>query len=508
MNAKSIDSHGILFIPVELCIALMRWWICSVTRGGKVLASMSRLFQLLVRIAVMLMLVVPAYAHAAPMAQRCFDVPAIDDCIASGNFETYWAANGGLPVFGYPITPDRPERNADLDELFVTQWFERNRFEEHPEDRPPYHIQLGRLGAELLAAQGRGFEGVPPGTRPQGRCRTFDTGGKPQSVCDPFLRYWETHGLEFDGKAGTAYAESLALFGLPLTYPKRETNPNGDTVVTQWFERARFEDHGAKGVLLGLLGHETLARRQPIGAVVPILDGDTGFLLGGARGTAWVDDETTALALRGDERYRLYGLDGAPTTTRGARPGLVGAPCTNTIFVNMEPKSTTLGTIAVGGDWDARPRTITSLSTEMAVYRDAIAAILRGHGISQPDVRLTRVLRVDLEGDGIDEVLISATRMAAGMITPSVTSGDYSLVVLRRLSGSTVQTLLLAGEFYPEPAEFVAPNAHTIANVLDLNGDGRMEVVLDSTYYEGAATAVLDIVRGQPQVVLDTGCGA
>jgi len=28
------------------------------------------------------------------------------------------------------------------------------------------------------------------------------------------------------------------------------------TRLTQWFQRARFEDHGAQGLLLGLLGNE------------------------------------------------------------------------------------------------------------------------------------------------------------------------------------------------------------------------------------------------------------
>lgn len=198
---------------------------------------------------------------AAPSpAPQCFQVPGITNCI-DGRFGEYWNGNGGLPVFGFPITPQRPENNRDTNQSYQTQWFERNRFELHPENQAPYDVLLGRLGAEGLTRLGRGFEASAG--QPQGRCRTFDVGGKPQYVCDPFLRYWEANGLEFDGKPGKSYEESLALFGLPLTAPKRETNPNGDTVTTQWFERARFEDHGTKGVLLGLLGNESLSGTTP-----------------------------------------------------------------------------------------------------------------------------------------------------------------------------------------------------------------------------------------------------
>jgi hypothetical protein len=47
--------------------------------------------------------------------------------------------------------------------------------------------------------------------------------------------------------------DRLDLFRLGLVH--------GTVVVVQWFERARFEDHGANGVLLGLLSSD-LARAQ------------------------------------------------------------------------------------------------------------------------------------------------------------------------------------------------------------------------------------------------------
>ncbi|PMP76321.1 MAG: CAP domain-containing protein, partial [Chloroflexus aggregans] len=92
-------------------------------------------------------------------------------------------------------------------------------------------------------------------------------------VCDAFLRYWQSHGLEFDGRPGFSEAESLALFGLPLTEPRIETNSSGDTVLTQWFERARFELHTQLGpdvVLLGLLGREVFGSPTDV-APTPVL---------------------------------------------------------------------------------------------------------------------------------------------------------------------------------------------------------------------------------------------
>jgi hypothetical protein len=73
------------------------------------------------------------------------------------------------------------------------------------------------------------------------------------------LSAWRSSGLEFDRRRGKSEAENLALFGMPISEPQVEKLPDGRLILVQWFERARFEDHGPDGVLFGLLGNE-LAR--------------------------------------------------------------------------------------------------------------------------------------------------------------------------------------------------------------------------------------------------------
>jgi hypothetical protein len=195
-------------------------------------------------------------APSTQAAERiCFN--EVSDCI-EGRFAEYWRQNGGLAVFGLPLGPARQERVGGG--TYLAQLFERNRFELHPENARPYDVLLGRLGDELLRRQGRDWKGFARG-RPKTGCQFFETTG--HAVCDLFLGYWRGHGLEFDGRKGTRYAESLALFGLPLSEPAMERNSSGDNVLTQWFERARFEFHPNNRdpyrVLLGRLGAEGLA---------------------------------------------------------------------------------------------------------------------------------------------------------------------------------------------------------------------------------------------------------
>ncbi len=79
---------------------------------------------------------------------------------------------------------------------------------------------------------------LPMVTRAQ-RTRCFaETGYCIEGV---ILTYWEQNG-------------GLPVFGYPTTELRVETNNDGWTGPTQWFERDRLEDHGAEGVLAGRLG--------------------------------------------------------------------------------------------------------------------------------------------------------------------------------------------------------------------------------------------------------------
>jgi hypothetical protein len=192
-----------------------------------------------------------AQAQTGPL---CFSVPSITNCI-EGRFRQYWEQNGGLPVFGYPITAAREEVNPETGKTYLTQWFERNRFELHPEIPPPYDVLLGRLGDDRLKQQHRDWRAFPPGQMQPGCLWFAETR---HSVCAAFKGYWENHGLRDPGL--NRFAQALALFGLPLSEPQMETSTNGEQFLTQWFERARFELHPnnppAFQVLLGLLGDE------------------------------------------------------------------------------------------------------------------------------------------------------------------------------------------------------------------------------------------------------------
>lgn len=134
---------------------------------------------------------------AAQSDAACFAETGL--CI-DGPIRTFWEQHGGLPVFGYPITPQREER-IDGQALQV-QWFERNRLELHPENEPPYDVQLGRLGADRLAAQGRDWLAFPKDSQAADGCQFFAE--TEFAVCGDVLTQWQTHGLDITGDGTSA----------------------------------------------------------------------------------------------------------------------------------------------------------------------------------------------------------------------------------------------------------------------------------------------------------------
>jgi hypothetical protein len=218
-----------------------------------------------------LLLSIPPTASAAPQKHT---YPATVDwnyyfngCLLSDGtdycaFMVSWLEeNGGMPVFGLPISV------LQVTDYGLSMQFERFRVEYH-ENEPqgsPYFMQLGIMGEERLIQLGRIWQNEPR-AQPQPGCRYFVETG--HNLCGNFQTYWTSHGREFNQR-GVTFEESLSLFGFPITEAVPEVGSDGVTRMTQWFQRARMEDHGADGsILLGLLNAEVV---QATGASTPTL---------------------------------------------------------------------------------------------------------------------------------------------------------------------------------------------------------------------------------------------
>lgn len=68
-----------------------------------------------------------------------------------GAFRQYYERYGGQRIFGRPISEEFGEINPQDGNNYTVQYFERARFEFHPELAWPYTVSLGHLGRDYLA---------------------------------------------------------------------------------------------------------------------------------------------------------------------------------------------------------------------------------------------------------------------------------------------------------------------------------------------------------------------
>jgi hypothetical protein len=151
-------------------------------------------------------------------------------------FYPYWERQGGLPIFGFPLSKQIVEGG------YRAQYFERQRLESHPENAAPYAILLGLVGNEAAARRGLLTTApfAPTANNAAPGCEYVDA--TRHTMCGDFRTYWHRYGLDF-GEPGITARESLALFGFPISEPFEERLEDGTTYRVQYFERARFEYH-------------------------------------------------------------------------------------------------------------------------------------------------------------------------------------------------------------------------------------------------------------------------
>ncbi|HEX6605324.1 MAG TPA: peptide ABC transporter substrate-binding protein [Chloroflexia bacterium] len=202
----------------------------------------------------------PMASQAAPAQQggtRHFPETNQD---VSGRFLEVWESGrsygDSLYINGLPLTDVHDEISLTDGKIYKTQWFERARFEAHPENQKPYDVLLGLLG--VFAAEGRKdtpFKTVDnPGGGVQWFPETKHTLGDSSTGGKAIAKFWNQKG-------------GLSQFGFPISQPfqevTRETDPKvaGKSFLVQYFERQRFEYHPENAgtpfeVLLGRLGAE------------------------------------------------------------------------------------------------------------------------------------------------------------------------------------------------------------------------------------------------------------
>ncbi|HEX5689899.1 MAG TPA: peptidoglycan-binding protein, partial [Roseiflexaceae bacterium] len=238
----------------------------------------------------------------------------------------------------------------------------------------------------------------------------------------------------------------------------------------------------------GVVGPETWQQLESLTniqawAVVPIVETllcEKHLLVGASFGDQWFDNRTAGLLVHGDETYRFYtnaGPQGSAASTAVAPIEPFEPPYAEQFLVTLAPEPGQSDSIGVAGDWNAQPRRPTAVTQEadLAAYKTALIEFLRTAGIAQPsvdDAESFVVWRIDLEGDGVEEALIGASRFITSPDSSNILEGAYSVVLVQRSNGGAATIEKLVADVYPQESQVFDRSEHTPFAALDLNGDG------------------------------------
>jgi hypothetical protein len=217
-------------------------------------------------------------------------------------------------------------------------------------------------------------------------------------------------------------------------------------------------------------------------------------VIGGVQAGNWLPAGAVADTVRFEQAFDLYapaGFAGTAVTKDYGIPLFISR-CGET-FIGSDFSTDIPNLIGVAQGWDVTHRPWLETAVDTPVYYAAVADWLVSQGFTLPYVQISRILRVDLEGDGVDEVFISAAYFndESGHMAEQ---GDYSIILMRKLVGSEVVTVPVVAELYTSPtAELAFPFTYSLASLLDLNRDGNLELIVEVTRWEGSGVILYQV---------------
>jgi len=259
----------------------------------------------------------------------------------------------------------------------------------------------------------------------------------------------------------------------------------------------------------------------PADAVIPLLVGgatSSGWLFLGA----WQQDSWQEPTDPGGNPIRpgisagstaiVSDLDGERTaevgeTTEACFDDRVGPTLDIEVAAPEPPGFGYSAVAALGPSWPLKPRPVAVTATSPEAYQALGEAAFAGEPVDATEGSVEELVIADLDGDGDDEALVAFefVQPSAGPGAP----GDLAAILLVDVGTRDASTVLQSTvDEDADETTFPIIERFRVLDVADLNGDGRMEVLVHAWYYEGASVVTYTYDGTELTQVLATGCGA
>lgn len=239
-----------------------------------------------------------------------------------------------------------------------------------------------------------------------------------------------------------------------------------------------------------------------------IIEVKQSCLIGATRDRKWVEATQVAKTLKPGQKLQLFTLRGpaGETTIDKVEDG----DCPDQWLIEGTPKANE-GIAISSPTWNVMPRKPRPIDSKDTTYVTLLTDLLKKEGIQRPDVKISEGYKIDLNGDGVDEVVILANRSAQGVgeltgVPHGASPGDYQIVLVRSVIKGKAQNIFLVKDIRLKGNEGSLVRNYHLSAIADINGDGVMEIVLYSAYYEGSSSDVIQITGTNAKGVIGCSC--
>jgi len=263
----------------------------------------------------------------------------------------------------------------------------------------------------------------------------------------------------------------------------------------------------------------TVAPTGPVDASVPLLvGGESGdwLFLGTWQVNRWAsaigeDNEPITPNIQGEPTFAISGLGFAQmrgvvgSNGEACMDGRVG-PSIDVTVPPPEPPGFGYSAIALPSSWSLRPRQVALLAGGVPAYQQLGIDAFADEPVDASLGTVTQIVVVDLDDDGTDEAIVAFERVDE--TAPSGADGDLAAMLLIDTATRTSQTIVSnAVVATPGADETLITERYRVLDVADLNGDGKMEVIIHAWNFESASVIAYEYDGTALNQVLSTGCG-
>ena len=225
-------------------------------------------------------------------------------------------------------------------------------------------------------------------------------------------------------------------------------------------------------------------------------------MLGGVQDGQWISVDQAVANIAGAAEYDVYAFASGPQQAYGYAPQR--SMPSGGYFLSTDSAMNETGMIGVVRGWQVAHRVAEELPSDNEMYQQIMIDWLSEAGIDDPQLGTMHIYRIDLEGDGTDEIFISDTRVEG---LHGVVAGDHSVILLRKVIANGVVTIPILADLYAAIGYGNPfPCSYSIANFVDLNQDGVLEVMAAYDRWEGFGASVYEVQGETVQQVLGTTC--